>query len=126
MSQSTFDNQLNLLESELQALTASLIEGDAVLLQNASTNFQNLTVELLHMVKESRRVSSGVVADARRMAALANGMASFRDNLLRRSAYVDTALGMLIPESKDKATYSGSRVYGSPAKRSGSFHAFSA
>lgn len=126
MSQSTFDNQLNLLESQLQALTASLIDGDAVLLQNVSANFQNLTVELLHMVKESRRVSSGAVVDARRMAVLANGMAIFREHLLRRSAYVDTALGTLIPESKDKATYSGSRVYGSPAKRSGSFNAFSA
>ena len=126
MSQTTFDKQLNLLESQLHELAKSLIEGDPVLLRDASTKFQHLTVELLHLVKGFKRVSLDAAADTRRITALASGMASFRENLLRRAAYVDTALGMLIPEIKDKPTYSGSGMYGSPAKRSGSFNAFSA
>ena len=126
MSQITFDNQLNLLESQLHELTASLIEGDPVLMQDASVQLQHLMVELLQLVKGSKRISPSIVADTRRMSTLANGMASFRENLLRRSAYVDNALGLLIPESKNKATYAGSRVYGSPATRSGTFNAFAA
>ena len=126
MSQATFDKQLNLLESQLHELAKSLMDGDSVLLQDASTKFQHLTVELLHLVKGSKRISLKTAADTRRITALANGMASFRENLFRRAAYVDTALGLLIPETKDKATYSGSRMYGSPARRSGSFNAFSA
>lgn len=126
MLQTTFDKQLSLLESQLHELTASLLEGSPATLQDASAKLQHLTVELLRMAKDTKRVALREPMDMRRVVALSNGMASFRENLLRRSAYIDSALGVLIPESKNKSTYTGSSVYGSSARRSGSFNAFSA
>lgn len=126
MLQTTFDKQLSLLEFQLHELTASLLEGSPATLQDASAKLQHLTVELLRMAKDTKRVALREPMDMRRVVALSNGMASFRENLLRCSAYIDSALGVLIPESKNKSTYTGSSVYGSSARRSGSFNAFSA
>ena len=121
MSHLTFDDQLDLLESQLHELTGSLIDDNPALLQAASTKFQQLAVELRQMAKEAPRTKLGSSNGFRRISALANGMATFRENLLRRSAYIDCALGLLIPVAGDRSTYAGSRVYGSPARGSGSF-----
>ena len=125
MSHTTFDEQLERLESQLQALSDSLTVGDLVLLQDASTKFQLLTVELLQMAKDAQRTMAPTNFFGR-ISALSSGMATFRENLFRRRAYIDCALGVLIPTTGEKSTYAGSRVYGGPACRSGSFTAFSA
>jgi hypothetical protein len=126
MSHTTFDKQFEQLESQLQALTDSLVGGDPHVLQDASNKFQQLTVELLQMVKDAQRTKRGLPDGFRRISALSSGMATFRENLFRRRAYIDCALGVLIPTTGEKSTYAGSRVYGGPIARSGGFTAFSA
>ena len=126
MSHRTFNDQVDHLEVQLQQLTERLIDGDPFLLQDASATFQRLTVELLQIAKDTQRTQPGSFDGFRRISALSSAMTGFRENLLRRSAYIDCALGVLIPTTGEKATYAGSRVYGAPARRSGSFIPFSA
>lgn len=126
MSHPTFHDQLNRLESQLHEMTGSLIDGNPALLQDASTKFQHLSVELLQMANDAQRTELDSSNGLPRISALASGMATFRENLLRHSAYTECALGILIPATSDKSTYAGSRVYGSPVRRSGGFSALTA
>lgn len=125
-TQTILDAQIHLLEDQLETLRNSLVDSNPDALQFASAKFQHLIVELLQMVKEAKRSSMGTTIDMQRIASLASEMATFRENLMRRSAYIDSALSVLIPASTDKSTYAGIGVYGSSARRSGSFNAFSA
>jgi len=127
MSHSSFDHQLALLESQLQELGRSLLDGNPVVLQGASTKLQQLAVDLIQMADEFGRARlSGVPDLARRIRALSGGLATVRESLLRRAAYVDHALALVVPATQQKSTYAGVKTYGSPIRQSGAFSVLAA
>ncbi|MEO7107203.1 MAG: hypothetical protein ABIZ09_12595 [Rhodoferax sp.] len=126
MPNANFDAQLVLLESQLHELMGSLIDGSPASLQNASTKFHRLALDLFQIANDAKGSRLGSPGALRKINVLSSGMVTFRESVLRCSAYTDRALGVLIPTTGEKSTYAGSRVYGSPAKRSGTFTAFSA
>lgn len=126
MSHPTLDSQLDLLEAQFQELGGSLIAGNPELLQAAGARFQQLTVELIQMADQVGRIQLDSPSRARRIRALSSGLGILRENLLRQSAYVDHALAVVVPATQQKATYAGSRAYGSPIRQSGAFSVLSA
>ncbi len=126
MSHSTLDIQLDLLEAQIQELGGSLIAGNPELFQTAGARFQQLAVELIQMADQVGRVQLNSPSRARRIRALSSGLGALRENLLRQSAYVDHALAVVVPATQQKATYAGTRAYGSPIRQSGAFSVLSA
>lgn len=126
MNTSSIDTQLLRLESELEALSVSLISGQADSLLSGSVMLQRLAVELMQMVGSQGLSQRALQPALPRMRDLATRIANLRENLLRRSAYVDRALEIVVPATRDKATYAGAGAYGQPVRQSGAFAVLSA
>jgi len=126
MSHVSLDSQLDLLESHFEALAAHLIDGSPLTLQTHSATLQRLAVELIQMVDLVGRAHFESADRIRRVKALANGVARLRENLLRQLAYVGRALEVVVPATREKATYSGGATYGQAARQSGAFKVLAA
>jgi hypothetical protein len=127
MSSSSLDIQLDLLESQLGELSASLVEGNAPGLQDASMRLQPLVVELVRLADAVGRQALGQQGRLIRLRKLSAALGMVRENLARQAAYVDQALALVVPGAQPKSTYAGSnRGYGSPVRQSGAFSVLSA
>ncbi len=120
------DHHLDLLEERLNILAAALIDDSPEIFQSTSASLQLLAVELVQILDANGRGELGGAVRAHRIRSLAGGLAAVRENLLRRSAFVDRALELIVPASQQKSTYAGSRTYGGPARRSGAFKVLAA
>lgn len=126
MSPSVLDQQLDQLEYACNAASLALSEGDPAAVQAASSTLQHLAVEVLHLVNSAGRSTQSPELAILRIRALSNALPALRENLLRRAAYVDQALALVIP-STQKATYAKSGgIYGAAAPQSGTFKGFRA
>lgn len=126
MSHSSLDTHLDLLEAQVRELGASLIGADPTAVQAGGAALQRLAVELVHMVDGMGRGPLESPRRAHRIKALASGIATLRENLLRQMAYVDRALEIVVPVTRDKATYAGGGAYGKPVRQSGAFSVLAA
>lgn len=126
MSHFSIHHQLDMLESQLRELAASLVGGNPDQLQHASAKIQQLAVELIQMADVAGRAQLRTPVFSRRVRALSIGLTTVRENLLRQSAYVDHALTLVVPQTREKATYPGARAYGGPVRQSGAFSVLSA
>lgn len=126
MSNSTLDAQLDRLEQQLETLAGSLVGGEPDRVRSGSEQFQRFTIELVQTLDAAGRRHLAAPKTLNRIKAIGSGLANVRENLLRQSAYVDRALEVVVPATKHKATYSGNRTYGGPARQSGAFTVLSA
>jgi hypothetical protein len=127
MSLTTLEQQLSLLEAQFNAVSSALIAADPVDVQTSSAQLQQLAVEFLQMLDDCGRNSLHSPHLALRLQALTQGMPMVRENLLRRSAYVERALALLVPQAQAQSTYSSSNdPYARGVRASGQFKAFSA
>jgi hypothetical protein len=127
MSSSSLDIQLDLLESQLHELRASLVEGNAPGLQDASMRLQPLVVELVRLADAVGRQALGQQGRLTRLRKLSAVLGMVRENMARQAAYVDQALALVVPGAQQKSTYAGTnRGYGSPVRQSGAFSVLSA
>jgi len=126
MSHSSLDIQLDLLEVHFEELRACLIDGSPAAVQSSGEKLQRLSVEFIQMADAVGRVQLDSPIRIRRIKALASGIASLRENLLRQLAYADRALEIVVPATRRTATYAGSGAYGNPVRQSGAFTALSA
>jgi hypothetical protein len=126
MSPSVLEQQLDKLEYACNAATLALSEGDPAAVQAASATLQQLAVDVLQLVNSASRSTQNPESAILRIRALSNALPALRENLLRRSAYVDQALALVIP-SMQKTTYAKSAgIYGAAAPQSGTFRGFRA
>ena len=126
MQNTSLDTQLDLLESQLNALSASLLEGSPDTLVSGSAALQRLAVDLVRVTGGKGLEQLKQARQRRRVRVLATGLASLRENLLRQMAYVDRALEIVVPATRDKSTYAGSGAYGQPVRQSGAFSVLAA
>lgn len=126
MARSSLDNHLDLLEAQFKEVGISLIQGSPESLQSHGSKLQQLAVGLIQMVDEVGRAQLDSPDRTKRIKALATGLAVLRENLLRRSSYVDGALELVVPTTGQKPTYAGSGAYGGPVHQSGAFRVFRA
>lgn len=126
MSFSSLDSQLDLLESQFVELSASLVNGRPDELLASSARLQRLAVELVQLSGSQGRAQPKRAQAIVRIKALASGMANLRENLLRQMAYVDRALEIMVPATRNKSTYNGGGAYGQPVRQSGAFSVLAA
>lgn len=126
MSTSHLDIQLEQLESQCNALQASLLSGNAAALQTGGTALQRLAVEFSQMAANAGLGQLDVPSRTQKIKAIASGIAMLREGLLRQLAYTERGLEIVLPATRDKATYATGGAYGSPVRQSGSFSFFSA
>lgn len=126
MSKNLLDTQLDCLEAQVSELSASLIGADPRAVQAGGIALQRLAVELVQMASGTGHDQLSSLRHVQKTKALSVGIAALRETLLRRMSYVDRALEVVMPESRDKATYAGGSAYGRPVRQSGAFSVLSA
>ncbi|MES2581489.1 MAG: hypothetical protein V4627_02135 [Pseudomonadota bacterium] len=126
MQTSKLDTQLDLLESQFNTLAASLMDGKSDALLAGGAGLQRLAVEMAQMVEGLGHTEIKSPHRMQRIKVLASGVASLRESLLRHMAYVERALEIVVPATRDKATYAGGGAYGQPVRQSGAFSVLAA
>ncbi len=127
MQSSKLDTQLDLLESQFQALAASLLDGRSDAFLSGGAVLQRLAVEMAQMANGLGRAELTSPRRMLRIKVLASGIANLRESLLRQMAYVDRALEIVVPATRDKATYAGGGgAYGQPVRQSGALSVLAA
>jgi hypothetical protein len=126
MSNFSLDIQLDALESQFKAVEDSLLTGIPAAVQSNGATLQRLAVEFIQMTEQVGRAQLDSPIRIRRVKELARGIATVRESLLRQLAYVDRALEIVVPATREKATYAGVGAYGNPVRQSGAFTVLSA
>lgn len=122
MSYSSLDIQLDLLDSQLQELSAIVVKGDALALPVVGARLQQLAVELIQLADAAGRQTLGLQGRLGKLRSLSARLSIVRESLMRQTAFVDHALALVVPATQQKATYAGSsKGYGSPIRQSGAF-----
>ncbi|QDL56105.1 hypothetical protein [Rhodoferax aquaticus] len=97
--------QLDQLELQFSQASEALLSGSSDDIQLASVSLQKGAVELLQLVDELGRNRLDKLRHAERLHLLAAGISVLRENLLRRAAFVEQGLQILMPSAK-RTTYS--------------------
>lgn len=126
MTKSPLDRHLDLIEQQFNELSALLVDGNPSGVQSASAAMQQLAVDLIQMADDIGRTSLLSPSRALRIQTLATALPVLRATLLRRSAYVERALEMVIPATQKATTYAGGATYGTAMRQSGAFKLLSA
>jgi hypothetical protein len=126
MSFTSLEQQFDGIEQQFNAVSAALIDGDPQTVHAASAQLQQLTVDLVQVLDRVGRHHISPAPLALRVKAIAEGLPVLRENLLRRSMYVERALQVVVPATA-KTTYAAQPgPYGHGVRQSGAFKVFSA
>lgn len=125
MKISFLDTQLDLIEQQFSEISKVLTDASPHQVQAACGALQQLTVDFIRMADEIGRSNLVLNSRAQRIQGLANALQPLREGLLRRSAYVERALEIVMPASQ-QTTYASSAKYGGAIRQSGTFKALSA
>lgn len=117
-------SQLNLVENQLNEAMRCLNDGDSQALMDASASLQSTAMDLVQLMHTHRR-TGGTQQFGVQIGALAQRLIALRENLIRRSAYVDRALKVVLPTT-DVSTYQSRGPYGSGVRSSGNMNVVSA
>jgi hypothetical protein len=124
MQKTSIENQLVLAEQQLDAAVLSLQEGHGPALVQASERLKATAVGLVQLMN-SARATSVKSEHAAKIGELAQRLISLRENLIRRSAYVERALKVVMPVV-EKTTYQTRGPYGSSLRSAGAMNVTSA
>jgi hypothetical protein len=124
MHKNSIEIQLALAEQQLDAAVHCLNEGHGQALMEASEGLQTTAVGLVQLMHTAR---SGPNAShyGVKIGELAQRLISLRENLIRRSAYVERALKVVMP-AVEKTTYQTRGPYGSTLRSAGAINTASA
>ena len=118
MSKTLWVEQLDLVEQQLDEVSAVLLSRDAQALQASVDSLQRASVELLQLLDRTRAADKPSVQSIARLKLLSRRLPALREGLLRQAAVVERALQIVIP-SAPKSTYAGTGPYGSGPRQSG-------
>jgi hypothetical protein len=126
-------SQLTHIEQQLNSALHCLNTGDSPALVQASAQLKAASLELLGLVQNDHSLGrhqqpnrqphqqSQASQQKTQISQLAQRLLSLRENLIRRTAYVERALQVVMPEAQKKPTYLSAGPYASSAA-STSFH----
>lgn len=120
----SIEDQLILVERQLNAAVDCLNDGDAEALAQASEALQITAVDLVQMMHKTRMDATPAEVSLQ-IGHLARRLIALRENLLRRAAFVDSALKLVLP-TVGETTYQPTRPYGSGPRSSGTMTMVSA
>ena len=118
-------NQLDLVEQQFNEVSVVLVDGDPDKLEAATAVLQRLSADLAQLHRSTGACVAPGAAVALRLKALSDGMALLRSQLLRRAAYVEQALQIVVPTGPS-STYAGGSPYGAALRQSGAFKVLAA
>lgn len=119
-------DQMDLVEQQFNEASGVLVDGDPEQIERASATLQRLAIELVQIMGSAPRGGGPVAPMRERLQALSDGVAVLRTIMLRRTAYVEQALQVVVPTVPD-ATYANSRgTYGPVLRQSGAFKVLAA
>jgi len=117
---------LDRVEQSLAAVAAILAAGDTDHVVQASAALQSVIVELAGLVAPGRGAPLKSKADIDRLKALARGMSLLRQTVLRRAAYVNQALAIVVPTSAASTYAGGGNPFSTMARQTGQFRVVAA
>lgn len=124
MNPVSIQQQLALVEQHLESAMRNLNDGRAQALVEASEGLQATAVGLVQLVNASRR-SPDLTVHKEKIGLLAQKFIFLRENLIRRSAFVERALKVVMP-TVEKSTYQSTGPYRSTTRSSGGINAYTA
>ena len=123
---STFEQLLARVEQQIGVVRAALLSDDPALLESATQNLQQVVTEVFRTYEQLSKSGKTPKHLALRMKELSAALSTVRENLMRKSAFVEQALQIVLPE-KPQSTYAPkSGPYGSAMRKSGKFGGYSA
>jgi hypothetical protein len=126
MSQQSLVGLLDLVEQQFNEVSVVLVSGDPGALQQACEALQQLSVQLMQLLERRDFAHQITQPLALRMQSLSQGIAVLRAQLIRRSAFVDQALAVVVP-TEAHATYGkAASPYGAVTRQSGAFKVLAA
>jgi hypothetical protein len=125
MTKQSLMNQLDLVEQQFNEVFAVVADGNPELIEAATAGLQRLSVDFVQLLDApgARAAAGGDMAV--RIKALAEGLAVLRSQLLRRAAYVEQALKIVVPTDPG-STYAGGSPYGTVQRQTGAFRVLAA
>jgi hypothetical protein len=126
MSFTSLEYQLDLLERQFNEVSSALIDGDPVAVESNCLALQQLAVDFVQIADELGQSSLDAGHLTIRIQALAEGLPTLRQNLLRRSSFVERALELLVPAMQQTTYSKNPSPYGKGVQQSGQFKVFSA
>jgi hypothetical protein len=120
------ETSLSEVELRFNAVAAALITGEPVELEAASTVLRQAAIDfstLLQGLSPSDRQNKELTL---RLKKIADGTATLKEGLFRRSAMVDMALKTVVPATQQTTYAKTGSPYGSAGKPSGAFKYLSA
>lgn len=124
MQNMSVETQLEIVEKQLNEALSCLTEGDAQALVDASASLQSTAMTLVQLMHTHRKSASPKQFGAK-IGQLAQRLIELRENLVRRSAYVDRALQVVLPTA-DVSQYQIRSPYGNAVRSSGTLRVISA
>jgi hypothetical protein len=109
---------MDLVELQFNEVSAVLVAGDPQATQAAAARLQQLAIEMLDFSERAVERMGVSRLQALRLQALAHGLPTLREGLLRRAAYVNNALQVVLP-GVAKHTYADQGKYASGFRPSG-------
>ncbi len=124
MNAPTIEQQLISVEHQLDEVVEHLGAGDAQALVQVSAGLQATAVGLVQLLQTSKTIR--VLPEQRhKMGQLAQRLLFLRESLLRRTAYVERALQVIMP-TVEKTTYFTPGPYAKTTRSAGAVHTFTA
>jgi hypothetical protein len=126
MSQQSLVGLLDLVEQQFNEVSVVLVNGEPTAVQQGCASLHQLAVQLKQLLDRRDFADQRTRPVALRMQALAQGISVLRAQLIRRLAYVDQALAVVVP-TESLATYGkASSPYGAVTRQSGAFKVLAA
>lgn len=123
---SALEQQLDDMERQFDVVASALVGAEPMEVQSNSVALQRMVVDFKHMVDACGIDHLAHAHLSTRLQALAGNLSGLRENLMRRTAYVEQALQLVLPAT-EKTTYAQvSGPYGERVRRTGTFRALSA
>jgi hypothetical protein len=123
---STFEQLLARVEQQISVVRAALLSDDPALLESATQNLQQVVTEAFRTYEQLSKSGKSPKHLALRMKELSAALSTVRENLMRKSAFVDQALQIVLPENPQSTYAPKSGPYGSAMRKSGKFGGYSA
>lgn len=92
------------IEAQLETVAAAVGAGNPAGLEAASASLQRISLELARLVQE-QPADLEDAGSRQRLRKIAAMLAIQREGLIRQAASVERSLGVLIPSTKNTATY---------------------
>ena len=102
-------------------VSAALVSGDPIALESSSAALRQASLEISSLIQRLMPAERKNKELKSRLKKIADGMATQRESLIRRTALVELALNAIVPATQNATYAKATGPYGSAGKQSGTF-----